>query len=99
MNYAKRTDGNHCLIMESFRRLGCSVVDLSRVGAGVPDLAVSLHKFTAYVEIKTETGTLEPSQIRFHRESKATIYVARTLKDVAEIVAHMKRLAFARTPE
>lgn len=85
--------------MAAFERLGCSVVDLSRVGAGVPDLLCSIHKFSALVELKTETGKLNPLQVRFHRESKATIYVARTLDDVIDIVAKLKKLAFARTPD
>jgi hypothetical protein len=38
--YARRTDAPHSAIVCALRRLGCSVVDLSRVGGGVPDLLV-----------------------------------------------------------
>jgi hypothetical protein len=101
ISYAKRQDANQSGengLQAAFERLGCSVVDLSRVGSGVPDLAVSLHKFTAFVEIKTEEGFLNPLQIRFHQETKATCYVARNLDDVIEIVGRMKKLAFGRLP-
>jgi hypothetical protein len=102
VTWAKRRDANQDGpngLVAAFERFGCSVVDLSRVGAGCPDLSVSIHLYTVFVEIKTEKGKLNPEQVRFHRESKATIYVARTLDDVIEIVAKLKKLAFARTPE
>jgi hypothetical protein len=38
--YARRTDKPHSAIVQALRRLGCSVVDLSRVGGGCPDLLV-----------------------------------------------------------
>ena len=76
MTYAHRLDANQNEIVAAFERLGCSVIDLSAVGKGVPDLAVSVFRATCFVEIKTLEGELEPSQIRFHRESKAWIEVA-----------------------
>ena len=91
MSYANRIDANQNEIVAAFERLGCSVIDLSAVGKGVPDLAVSVFRQTVLVEVKTLEGELEPSQIRFHRESKAWIEVARTLEDVERIVAAMRR--------
>jgi len=91
LSYAHRIDANQNEIVAAFERLGCSVIDLSAVGKGVPDLAVSVFRATCFVEIKTLEGELEPSQIRFHRESKAWIEVARTLEDVERIVAAMRR--------
>ena len=91
MSYAHRIDANQNEIVAAFERLGCSVIDLSAVGKGVPDLAVSVFLQTVLVEVKTLEGELEPSQIRFHRESKAWIEVARTLEDVERIVAAMRR--------
>ena len=91
MSYANRIDANQNEIVAAFERLGCSVIDLSAVGKGVPDLAVSVFLQTVLVEVKTLEGELEPSQIRFHRESKAWIEVARTLEDVERIVAAMRR--------
>ncbi len=96
MSYAKRQDSNQTLIKDAFERLGCSVLDLSRVGIeGVPDLAVSVHKVTCFCEVKTETGKLSPGQVKWHRESKAWTEVARDLKDVERIVKEMRLRAFA----
>ncbi len=52
MSYAKRTDNNHSEIVKTFRQLGCSVFDTSRVAGGFPDLVVGKHKITCLVEIK-----------------------------------------------
>ena len=93
MTYARRQDSNQSEIVQAFERLGFSVIDLSRVGGGVPDLAVSIHKLTVFVEIKTVDGNLQPSQIRFHRESKAWVEVCRDLKDVERIAKAMKSRA------
>jgi hypothetical protein len=71
------------------------VVDLSAVGRGCPDLAVSVCRVTVLVEVKTVEGGLEPSQVRFHRENKAWIEVARDMRDVERIVAAMRRAAYA----
>lgn len=88
---AHRVDANQSEIVAAFERLGCSVIDLSAVGGGVPDLAVSVFRQTVFVEVKTPVGELEPSQVRFHRESKAWIEVARDMADVERIVAAMRR--------
>ena len=94
MIYARRQDANQTALIGAFEKLGCSVLDLSRVGSGCPDLAVSVHGNTVLVEVKTEEGKLSPEQIRFHRESKASIFVARTFDDVAVIVQIIKRSRF-----
>ena len=38
--YARRVDANHAEIKAAFEKMGCSVVDLSRMGEGCPDIAV-----------------------------------------------------------
>ena len=86
-----RADSNQDELREVFERMGCSVINLSQVGNGCPDLAVSLHGFTDLVEVKTEAGKFTPEQIRFHRESKATIHEARTAQDCVRIVAKLKQ--------
>ena len=96
MSYAHRIDANQTELVQAFERLGCSVIDLSSVGSGCPDLAVSVCKVTVLVEIKTEDGTLEPSQIRFHRENKSWIETARNLEDVEDIVRRMRQSAYSK---
>jgi Holliday junction resolvase len=52
--FAKRVDKNQSEIVKAFKALGCSVVDLSRVGRGCPDLAVGIKGITVLVEIKRD---------------------------------------------
>lgn len=96
VEYARRQDANQVELVAAFERLGCSVVDLSAVGRGCPDLAVSVHRATVLVEVKTTEGVLNPLQVRFHRENKAWIEVARTLEDVERIVRTMKRWVLSK---
>ena len=49
---AKRVDSNHSEVVAAFRKLGCSVLDLSKVGKGCPDLAVAFMGMTYLVEVK-----------------------------------------------
>lgn len=62
MRRAARTDANHAEICRVFRDAGCTVVDLSMVGRGCPDIAVGAAGNTAFVEIKD--GTKPPSEQR-----------------------------------
>lgn len=94
MGYAHRVDANQGEVVGAFERMGCSVVILSAVGVGVPDLLVSVHRVSVLVEVKTVEGSLDPSQVRFHRESKAWIEVVRDLDDVIRLVRDMRRVAF-----
>lgn len=96
MSWAHKVDMNQAELIAAFERMGCSVVNLSRCGAGIPDLAVSCHGLTELVEVKAEDGQLTPDQIKFHRESKATIHIARCVADTANIVAQIKRRAFGK---
>ena len=51
--YKKRVDENQKQIIHTFIALGASVVDLSRVGQGTPDLAIGYNKKTIFVEVKS----------------------------------------------
>jgi hypothetical protein len=53
MAYAKRVDENHNLIKHTFIALGASVLDLSRVGQGCPDMLIGYKGKCAMVEIKS----------------------------------------------
>ena len=52
MRRAARVDENHGDVVREFKRLGASVIDLSGVGEGCPDLCVGVAKQTALVEVK-----------------------------------------------
>jgi len=66
MKYAKRVDENQNLIKHSFIALGASVLDLSRVGQGCPDLAIGYKGKMVLVEVKSsnKANFTEP-QLKF----------------------------------
>ncbi len=69
MTFAKRVDKNQKDIVNSFRKLGATVIDLSKVGKGLPDLLIGYNNKTALVEIKSsENSKLTPHQEAFFRE-------------------------------
>ena len=53
---AKRTDANQSAIMAVLREVGATVVDLSAVGKGVPDLLVGHRGVTYLLEVKNVKG-------------------------------------------
>lgn len=63
---AKRVDENHGEIVTAFRKLGASVIDLSGVGEGCPDLCVGVNKQNALVEVKrSPKEKFTPQQLDF----------------------------------
>jgi hypothetical protein len=52
MRRAARRDGNHAVIVERFRALGCSVIETDQVGDGFPDTVVGCLGVNHLVEIK-----------------------------------------------
>ena len=66
MSYARRVDANHSIIVKTFRDLGCSVFDTSRVAGGFPDILVGVNQRTALVEIKSSASArFTPAQETF----------------------------------
>lgn len=71
--YKAKTDTTQQDIIDGLREYGCTVVDLSKAGRGVPDLLVGWRHDTFLVECKTNLnkGEIErfsytDAQIRFH---------------------------------
>ena len=90
MRRAHRVDVNHTEIVRAFEKLGARVLDLSRVGRGVPDLLVRFRNRMRFVEVKSEKGKLNKAQEEFATEWPVS--VVRTVDDVAAIV-HADRLS------
>jgi len=64
--YAKRVDENQNLIKHTFICLGASVLDLSRVGQGCPDLLIGYKSKSVLVEIKRDSkATFTEPQVKF----------------------------------
>jgi Holliday junction resolvase len=82
-------DANHSAIVKAFEACGCAVLNLAGVGGGCPDLAVSRNNVTVLVEVKTDTGSLELSQIHFDNEWKGLIYLVRDTDGVHFVVNDM----------
>jgi hypothetical protein len=59
MRRAARTDRNHAEIIKGLRQSGCTVLDLSSVGCGCPDILVGRAGHNWLFEIKD--GTKPPS--------------------------------------
>ena len=53
---AKRTDANQSAIIAVLRQVGATVVDLSAVGKGCPDLLVGHRGVTYLLEVKNVKG-------------------------------------------
>jgi hypothetical protein len=66
MTYARRVDANHSEIVKTFKDMGCSVFDSSRMAGGFPDLVLGVNKITCLVEIKSSAiARYTPAQEAF----------------------------------
>lgn len=64
--YKKRVDENQKQIIHTFIALGASVLNLSRVGEGCPDILVGYGKHSILCEIKRDSkARYTESQIKF----------------------------------
>lgn len=67
--YKKRVDENQKQLVHTFIALGCSVLNLSTVGKGCPDLLIGYRGKTVLVEIKSNSkATFTDPQIKFMQE-------------------------------
>jgi len=91
--YGKR-DANHGDVVGWYRELGCAVAETHDAGLGVPDLFVGCAGITDPVEVKTEEGTLEPSQKTFIATWRGSrVAIVRIHADVIAHVHDMRRRA------
>ena len=65
--YAKRVDENQKLIINTFIAMGASILNLSRVGQGCPDLLIGYKgKHSILVEVKAnERKSYTEPQVKF----------------------------------
>lgn len=85
--WGRRVDANHGEVVEAFRRLGFAVADLSRLGSGIPDLAISRAGRTALIEVKDgdkppSARKLTPDEQRFRDGWQGAYHVVCGLDDV-----------------
>ena len=68
MRRAARVDANQAEIVAALRKVGCSVLDLSAVGGGCPDILVGRRGKNLLIEVKD--GTKPPSKRRLTPEER-----------------------------
>lgn len=99
MRRAAKVDDNHADIVQTFRGLGASVLDLSQMGGGCPDLLVAFqapprHEWrNVLVEIKDgekqpSKQKLTPDQQVFFDYWKGPRFIVATVQDALDLVRY-----------
>ena len=95
MRFARRVDANHAEVKAAFEKMGCSVIDLSRMGEGVPDILAGYGGLCCLVEIKD--GTKVPSARKLTKPQQTLMArwtggarLVTCLDDVAAAVAWLR---------
>jgi Holliday junction resolvase len=83
MRRAARKDANHNLIADHLRKLGWSVLDLSRLGGGCPDMVVGRSGYCALVECKQPGEKLTPDQVEVKAKWDAPYFIAYEPEQIA----------------
>ena len=86
---AKRTDANQSAIVAVLREVGATVVDLSAVGKGCPDLLVGFRGVTYLLEVKNVKGKNKttPDQDIFYAWWRgAPVAIVRTADDALSAI-------------
>jgi hypothetical protein len=89
MRRAAKKDANHETIAAAFRKLGYSVLDLSRQGDDCPDMLCAKDGLSVLVEAKMPKGKLTSGQRVFVANWRGAVEVARSVDDVLAIHRRM----------
>jgi len=83
---AKRVDCNQKDIVHALKTFGATVVDLSGVGKGCPDLLVGFKQKTYLIEVKKDSkAKFTPQQLQFNENWRGGV-VAR-IETIDEAIA------------
>lgn len=95
VRYASRVDDNQKLLVEVWRRMGASVLILSAVGHGCPDVLVGYNGLNALVEIKD--GSKVPSkqklttlELEFHENWRGHVCVIKDEEEAQQLIHKMR---------
>ena len=86
----KKVDSNQAQIIADLKKIGVSVLNLSRVGGGCPDILVGWQGKNILIEIKTAKGDLNDLQIEFFKEWKGPKFVCKSINEIIEIINNKK---------
>ena len=88
---AKRTDANQSSIIAVLREVGATVVDLSAVGKGVPDLLVGHRGVTYLLEVKNVKGKTTPDQDAFYAWWRGgPVHIVRTADEALSAIGAIR---------
>ena len=85
----RRSDLNQSEIVSGLREIGCSVLVLSNVGHGCPDICVSRAGSTMMMEIKSAKGKLTPDEEKFISCWRGRYAIVRSLDEAIEVVRQL----------
>jgi Holliday junction resolvase len=83
---AKRVDSIQRQITESLRKLGITVLVLSNVGHGCPDLLLGYVGHNYLIELKTGKNNLTPFEKHFFDEWKGQVEVVHNIDEVLNLL-------------
>jgi hypothetical protein len=81
-----RADGNQQDIVDALRDMGVSVLILSQVGGGCPDLMLGWRGKNYLIEVKTPNGKLRPGQKEFFDTWRGRAFIVRSVEEAIELV-------------
>ena len=94
MTYAKRVDDNQREIIKYLRCIpGITVMDLSAVGAGCPDIAVGFMGRNYFFEIKDGNKKLTDGEKKFHNLWPSKVHIIRSKNEAVLFSEWLKRKA------
>ena len=85
----RKTDANQASIIATLREVGATVVDLSAVGKGVPDLLVGHRGATYLLEVKNVKGKNKttPDQDVFYAWWRGgPVHIVRTADEALQVI-------------
>jgi len=91
MRLASKVDQNHAEIVAALRQVGATVLDLSRVGKGCPDILVGHRSANYLMEIKdgqktASRKTLTPQQREFFATWAGQRIVVETVDEALNVL-------------
>jgi hypothetical protein len=92
MRTAARVDDNQAQIVSALRQVGATVLVMSQLGHGAPDLAVGIFKRNFFLEVKNpdqpkSNQALTAEEAIFHSEWKGQVDI---VHNVDEAIAALK---------
>ena len=85
-----RADSNQAAIVAALRAAGCSVLSLTAVGLGCPDLVCGYRGVNYLLEIKRGQAQTRNTQVAFIARWRGTVRVVRSVDDALAAVGAVR---------